>query len=126
VPLTASLVENVSDTSLRRNETSLWYDLLHQMVHEGLERDIISEDGLRIGGTNTTIGACCMGRRWIELRQEKSGLRPSRIANNEAWEREPVCDKILHLLGWIPSNRVISKRTLASSFGCSSKAAKFS
>lgn len=66
------------------------------MVHKGLQRHIISKDSLGVLRTHAAISSSSVGGRWVELRQEESGLRTSSITNNESRKWESVGDEILH------------------------------
>lgn len=66
---------------------------LHQVLHESLQRDIISEDGLCTYTSTITSGG--MSRRRVKLGKQETCLRATGIANNEAGEWETVRNKFL-------------------------------
>lgn len=67
--------------------------LLHQVIHECLQRNIIGEDGLRRHPTAISTSGVCS--RWVQLRQKETGLRTASIADNETGQRESIGDKFL-------------------------------
>ena len=70
-------------------------DLLHEVVHECLQGNIISENGLCVRCSNTAIAASCVGCRWVELRQQESSLGSTSITNDESRQWEAVGDEFL-------------------------------
>jgi hypothetical protein len=70
-------------------------NLLHQVVHEGLQRYVVCENCLSSGGSYTTIWASGVCSRWVELGQEESSLRTTGIANNKSRKRKAVSEEIL-------------------------------
>jgi hypothetical protein len=66
---------------------------LHQVIHECLQRDVISEDGL--GGHTTTISTSGVRGRRIQLGQQETGLRATGITNNESRQGETVRNEFL-------------------------------
>lgn len=66
---------------------------LHQVVHECLQRDVISEDGLRRHTTTISARGVC-GRR-IQLRQQETGLRATGVTDDEPGQRETVGNEFL-------------------------------
>lgn len=58
---------------------------LHQMIHEGLQRDVICENSLGSGCSDTAICTCGMGGWRVKLGQEKSCLWSTCVADNESW-----------------------------------------
>lgn len=70
-------------------------DLLHKVVHECLQGNIISENGLRVRCSNAAIAASCVGCRWVELRQQESSLGPTGITDDESRQRKAVGDEFL-------------------------------
>ncbi len=66
---------------------------LHQVVHECLQRDVISEDGLR--RHTTTISASSVCGRGVQLRQQETGLRATGVTNDESRQRETVSNEFL-------------------------------
>ena len=65
------------------------------MIHEGLQRNIISEDCLCVSSTDTAIGASCVCSRWVQLGQEEACLGATGVADNESRKREAVGDQFL-------------------------------
>lgn len=68
-------------------------NLLHQMVHEGLQGDIVCEDGLRCHTPAVTSSGVCGGR--VELGQKETCLRTTSIANNETRQWEAISNEFL-------------------------------
>lgn len=70
-------------------------NLLHEMVHKGLQRHVVSEDGLRRLSTDTAVrsGGVCSGG--VQLREQETSLRSASVTDNEARQRETVRDEIL-------------------------------
>jgi hypothetical protein len=64
------------------------------MVHEGLQADIVGEDGL-CGLRNTAIGTSGVCGRWIQFRQQETSLRTAGIANDKSRQWEAVLDEFL-------------------------------
>ena len=96
------------------------------MVHEGLQRHIISEDGLRGLGSDAAVSSRGVGCRWVELRKQETSLGTAGITDNETRQRKTVGDKILSYVSCVDVRLKAKRLTLASSFGDSSSAAKFS
>jgi hypothetical protein len=70
-------------------------NLLHQVVHEGLQRHVVCENSLSGRGSYTTIWTSGVCSRWVELGQEESSLRTTSITNNKARKRKAIGDEIL-------------------------------
>lgn len=68
-------------------------NLLHQMIHEGLQGDIVCEDGLRCHAPAVTSSGMCGGR--VELGQKETCLRTTSIANNETRQWETIGNEFL-------------------------------
>lgn len=79
---------------MKASETKLGGNSLHQVVHECLERHVVSEDGLR-GGT-ATVATCGVGGRRVQLGQQETGLRTTGITDDETGQRETVGNKVLY------------------------------
>ena len=56
-------------------------NILHKMVHECLQGNIISEDRLRCHAASVTTGRVSGG--WVQLGQKETCLRSASIADNE-------------------------------------------
>lgn len=69
--------------------------ILHQMVHKGLQGDIVGENRLSCCGSYTAVRAGGVSCRWVELRQQKSSLRPASVTDDESRKRESIRDKVL-------------------------------
>lgn len=63
------------------------------MVHESLQRDIISEDGLR--RHTSAVSSCRVGGRWVQLGQKETSLGATSIANDETGQWETVGNQFL-------------------------------
>lgn len=70
-------------------------NLLHEMVHERLQRHVIGKDGLCRLSTNTAVCSGRVGGGGVQLGEQETSLRPACVADNETWERETVRDQIL-------------------------------
>ena len=70
-------------------------DILHQMIHKGLQRHVVREDGLRCLGTDAAIGTRSVRRRRVQLGQQETGLRTTGVTNNEPGQRETVRNEVL-------------------------------
>ena len=77
----------------RQREYGTINDLLHQMVHEGLQRDIVRKYRLRCHAATISSSGVC-GRR-VELRQKETCLRTPSVTNDETGQWEPISDKLL-------------------------------
>lgn len=69
---------------------------LHQVIHECLQRDVISEDGLR--GHTTTVSAGSVRGRRVQLGQQETGLRATGVTDNKPGQRETVGNEFLGLM----------------------------
>jgi len=98
VPLTASLQTRFESAGVDQTNTrpGQGMGILHQMVHEGLQRNIVCEDGLGGRRSSAAVRACRVGRRWIQLGQQEPGLRAASIAYDKARQREAVRNEILY------------------------------
>jgi len=76
-------------------------DLLHQMLHEGLQTNIICEDCLGILWHSTPSGILVCGT-WVELAQQETCLRSTSVAHDETRKRESIANKFL--LGQVSPN----------------------
>lgn len=68
-------------------------NLLHQVVHESLQGDIVCEDGLRCHAPAVTSSGVCGGR--VELGQKETCLGTTCIANNETGQWETIGNEFL-------------------------------
>lgn len=83
-------------TSTTHSLSSTADSKLHQVVHEGLQADIVGEDGLR-GLSYTSVTRRGMCRRWVELGEEETCLRTACITDDETWKWESILDEILQV-----------------------------
>lgn len=65
------------------------------MVHEGLKRNVVSEDGLSSLSTNSAICSSGVGSRRVELGEQETCLRSASVTNNETWQGKSIGDEIL-------------------------------
>lgn len=65
------------------------------MVHERLQRDIISEDSLRRHAS--TVTSCRMCSRGVQLGQEETRLRSAGVTNDETRQWETISDQFLFM-----------------------------
>jgi hypothetical protein len=72
-------------------------DILHQMIHKGLQRHVVREDGLRCLGADAAISTSSVRRRRVQLGQQETSLRSTGITNNEPGQGETVRNEILLL-----------------------------
>lgn len=66
-------------------------NLLHQVIHEGLQRHVIRENCLGALGW-CTVGSCGVRGRRIQLGQQETGLGTACVTNDETRKRETVRD----------------------------------
>lgn len=96
------------------------------MVHEGLQRHIVGEDGLR-RTRGTAVRARGMCRRRVEFGKQEPRLGPVRVADDETWQGESILNQILQYVSKLQQwSLCTTAGTLASSLGCSKIALKFS
>lgn len=65
------------------------------MIHERLQRDIISEDSLRRYAS--TVTSCRMCSRGVQLGQEETRLRSAGVTDDETRQWEAVSDQFLFM-----------------------------
>jgi hypothetical protein len=70
-------------------------DLLHEVVHESLQRDVVGENSLRRHAS--TVASCCMCRGRVELGQEEARLGPTGITDDEPGQWEAFRNEFLCL-----------------------------
>ena len=70
-------------------------NLLHEVVHERLQRYIVGKNGLSCLRADATIGTSSVGGRRVQLGQQETCLGTTSIAHNESGKREAVGNKIL-------------------------------
>lgn len=67
---------------------------LHQVVHKGLQADVVGENGL-CGLADAAVCARRVRGRGVELGEEETCLRTTGVADNETRQREAILDEFL-------------------------------
>ena len=67
---------------------------LHQVIHEGLQADVVGEDRLS-GLSDAAVAAARVRCAGVELGEEETGLRAASVADDESGQGEAVLDEVL-------------------------------